>query len=60
MNITLEAQLEHGSISEANHVVFRNFCCKWGIHKLKMTEEKRTLIEGVNYRLISEIKPASR
>lgn len=48
MDITLEAQLEYGSIPEANHVVFKNFCCKWGIHKLKITEEENTLIVGVN------------
>lgn len=60
MNITLEAQPEHDSIPEGNHVVFKNFCCEWGIHKLKMIEEEKTLIVGVNYRLVSEIKPPSR
>lgn len=60
VDITLEAQLEDGSIPEANHVVFKNFYCKWGIHKLKMTEEEKALLVGGNYRLISETQPQSR
>ena len=60
VGITLEAQLEDASIPEANHMVFKHFYCKWGIHKLKMIEEEKTLLVGGNYRLISEIQPQNK
>lgn len=35
VDITLKAQLEDGLIPEANHVVYKNFYCKWGIRKFE-------------------------